>query len=365
MILIGTDDGIYRWFEGSGWPVFHGLQGRSVVGLASPGAGVIAAVERSGDVYESVDNGISWRHLPMPSGSGRPSAIAFDGMPPSLVVAVKPLNLYRRGVGAIVPRARSAPAATAGFAPKLVHQARGLAERGTALIAPGRPKAPHSAEAVRMAGWAPLTAPHAPRAAVQPEVRSIATVPGAWLAAVSGAGLWKSVDFGRSWTQCPSLPVEVFALRTVPGRPGHVWAATHDGCRLSTDAGQTWEDRSAGLENVRHVQALEVKPDAPDTLLVGAAPAGPKSGAAPREGLNFGLYESSNGGKSWAQVVKKNFPEDVEYDTISDIRYDPSAPDNVVVALGSGELWVTRNGGAYWGPLARQIRAARVLCAVA
>ncbi len=27
-----------------------------------------------------------------------------------------------------------------------------------------------------------------------------------------------------------------------------------------------------------------------------------------------------------------------------------------MVALGSGELWATRNDGAYWGPLARQIK---------
>ena len=32
MILIGTEDGIYRWFEGASWPVFHSLQGRRVVG---------------------------------------------------------------------------------------------------------------------------------------------------------------------------------------------------------------------------------------------------------------------------------------------------------------------------------------------
>ena len=50
MILIGTDEGIYRWFEGCGWPIFHSLQGRSVVALATPGAGVLAAVDRAGEV---------------------------------------------------------------------------------------------------------------------------------------------------------------------------------------------------------------------------------------------------------------------------------------------------------------------------
>ena len=114
---------------------------------------------------------------------------------------------------------------------------------------------------------------------------------------------------------------------------------------------------------MRHLRAIEVKPGAPDTLLAGAAPA-PRSdsGAAPPDGLGFSLYESTNGGKTWAHA-KHGYPETLLYDTITDIRYDPAAPDNVIVALGSGELWVTRNGGAYWTPLARQIRAARVLCA--
>jgi photosystem II stability/assembly factor-like uncharacterized protein len=152
-------------------------------------------------------------------------------------------------------------------------------------------------------------------------------------------------------------------VRTAAERPGHVWAATHDGCWFSPDAGASWEDRSAGLEGARHARAIEVKPGAPDTLLAGCAPPAPFETVAPRQGLNFALYESTNGGKTWAQV-KRNFPDVFENDTISDIRYDPAAPENIVVALGSGELWVTRNGGAYWGPLARQIHAAWVLCGV-
>jgi len=86
-------------------------------------------------------------------------------------------------------------------------------------------------------------------------------------AAVTGAGLWRSGDTGQSWTQCPGLPAEVYALRPVAERPGHVWAATDDGCWFSTDSGASWEDRGSGLENARHARAIEVKPGAPDTLL--------------------------------------------------------------------------------------------------
>jgi hypothetical protein len=369
MILIGTDEGIYRWFEGAGWPTFHSLQGRAVVGLASPGPGALVAVDRSGEVLESTNNGIEWRAVPLPAGSGRPTAVTVHGTPPAIVLAVKPLSVYRRVMGTPVPRPAT-PAASRG-GPWLA-RARDLAEGATALLAP---KAAARArdqladpETVRLAGWTPLNAPPAPRSATGSEVRllSASAEPGrTWLAAVAGAGLWRSTDLGHSWEQCPGLPPDVYAVRPVPGKPGAFWAATADGVRFSADDGKSWEDRSTGLEAVRRVRAVDVKPGAPDVLLAGAAPV-PKpeaAGASPTDGLGYALYESTNGGKSWAQVVKRAFPEGLEYDTISDIRFDPAAPDNVIVALGSGELWVTRNGGAYWSPLARQTRAARVVCA--
>ena len=84
---------------------------------------------------------------------------------------------------------------------------------------------------------------------------------------------------------------------------------------------------------------------------------------APRGGLDFSLLESTNGGKSWSRVVRRGIPETFAHDAITDVRYDPAAPENIVVALASGEIWLSRNAGAYFSPLARQIEAARVLCA--
>jgi hypothetical protein len=147
-----------------------------------------------------------------------------------------------------------------------------------------------------------------------------------------------------------------------PDGPGHAGGSGRgDRRRLPF---QTWEDRSGGLEKVRYVNAIDVRPDKPDTLLAGVAPRAPgAAGAAPAVGPGFSLYESHNAGKTWTRV-KHGFPEDFANDVITDIRYDPAAPENVIVALDSGELWVSRNEGFYWSPLARQIRFARVLCAV-
>jgi photosystem II stability/assembly factor-like uncharacterized protein len=186
-------------------------------------------------------------------------------------------------------------------------------------------------------------------------------MPAPWFAAVRGAGLWRSLNEGTSWEQCPGLPDEVLALRPIPLKPGGIVAATEDGCRVSNDAGQTWEDRSGGLGDARYVNAIDVRPDRPDTWLAGVAPR--PTGAAGADELGYSLYESTNAGKTWTRV-KHGFPEDFERDVIADIRHDPAAPENVIVALASGELWVSRNEGFYWAPLARHSRATRVLCAV-
>jgi len=176
-----------------------------------------------------------------------------------------------------------------------------------------------------------------------------------WFAAVIGAGLWRSDDSGGSWERCPGLPDAVYAIRTTGADGETVVVATSNGCWLSADRGRTWEERNGGLDNARQVRALEVHPDDPSSLLAGAAP------ATHHVGTQFSLYESADAGKTWTHV-KRGFPDVLEYDTITDIRFDPAAPENAIVALDSGELWRTRNGGDWWEPIARQTRGARVLC---
>lgn len=356
MILVGTDDGIYRWYEGGPWLTFHSLQGRSIVGLASPGAGVIIAVDNTGHVWETTNNGMDWTDIPRPAGgAGRTTALAVGDTPASLFVASTPLSLYRRPVGAPVVYPSAPPIAA------FVGRAWGLA------LGSGRSTA--TLEAPTQGGgdansWQALGVPSVREAKAQPEIRSLTIGADAWFAAVTGAGLWRSDDVGMSWVPCPGLPTEVYTVRRVPGSAAGVAVATADGYWVSDDHGRTWTDKSAGLENARHVRALEVRPDDPKYLLVGAAPpAQAVSGVAPNQGLGFALYESKDAGKSWSQV-KRGFPARLEYDTIDDIRWDPAAPGYAIIALDSGECWRTRSNGDWWEPIARQTRHARVLCAV-
>ncbi len=357
MLLIGTDDGIYRWAEGNNWPVFHGLQGHVVVGLASPGAGFLAALDAAGHVWESGNNGQSWREVPLPEGLGRPSALAVGGTPASILLAGTGPGLYRRMLGSTL-RTSSPLEYARQAAPKIAARAMTIVGRrggATAVASPSK-----RAASLDLRGWTRLGSPKLAATAVKPEVESLAATAGAWFASVGGEGLWKSTDEGASWSRCAGLPNSVRAVRAVPGRAGQVLAATSDGVWSSGDAGQTWEDRSKGLEAARHVRAVESRPGQPDTLLAGAAPT---STSGPGRGRVYGLYESKDAGKSWARVLR-SFPENPRGDAIADIRFDPAEPDRAAVAFESGEMWMTLNGGDYWQPFARDIRAARVLCPI-
>ena len=349
MIYIGTDAGIYRWIKGT-WPIFHSLQGTAVVDLAAADGGVLVAVDAAGRVLETVDNGQNWREVAPPEGVGRPVATAMLGSPSAHVVAAKGGGLWARPAGVDPSAGGGGLRAAEGRAAALVNRTLHRATRGRLGEAA-------SAEVARASGWSPLAGPTG-------QVRALAAGPGGslpYFAAVEGQGLWRSDD-GVAYEHVNGTPAEVYAVR-VAGQ--QVALATSDGCWVSADGGLTFQDMSEGLGASRHVRALDIKPGNPKVMLAGAAPGAPGEGpVAPRGGLQFALYETKDGGKTWGHV-KRGFPEVLEYDTIADIRFDPVEPEYAAVALGSGELWSTRSDGLWWEPLARQIKTARVLCATA
>ena len=314
MIYIGTDDGIFRWTEGAPWPVFHALQDRRIVALAAPGGGTLVAGDDSGKVWESRNNGLDWRSAPFPAWNKPVGPLAVGGgSPPTFLIATEGSGLYRRSIGAD--------------------------------------------------GWNPISMPTGKTTGPAPKIRALATGP-SWFAAVAGEGLWRSIEEGASWTRCEGLPAEVYAVRAPLKPAGLVVVGTSQGAWISRDSGVVWETLGKGLEVVPHISTIEISPENPKFLVAGVAPSEPGAGAsAPREGLAFALYESKDAGGTWARV-HRGLPEDLMHDTIVDIRFDPAAPDYGIVALGSGELWRTRNGGDWWEPLARQITGARVLAVV-
>ncbi|MDB5353118.1 MAG: hypothetical protein JWN86_4365 [Planctomycetota bacterium] len=358
MLYIGTDLGIYRWFSGTPWPIFHSLQGRAIVSLVAPGGGVLVALDDGARVWESLNNGIDWRSVPAPDGAGRATTLAWVEGGEVVLATARPMGLYRRPIGlasatdapAAFSRAKKLEDAVIGRARTLAARIRGVSGTTATLERPAT---------VNLHGWVPMANPAAESAALPAEVRLIAHDAGTLYAAVTGAGLWKSDDLGGSWSRLPGLPDDVYAVRfagkmVVAGTSGGVW--------ISGDGGHTWADSSVGLENARQVRALDIKPTDPKVLLAGAAPVGAGEGPiADRGGLRFALYESKDAGKTWKHVTR-GFPELLESDSIADIRYLPEDPTYAAIALASGEMWNTNADGLWWEPLARQIRGARAMC---
>ena len=365
MILIGTDDGIYRWFDGCGWPIFHSLQGRVIVSLASPGAGLIAAIDRDGTVLESVNNGMDWQVVPGPT-RGR-DAHAHDARRLGRARDDRPGDKTARP---LPPHHRSPPAPVHGNASPDRWARPGSARRGA--LPKGRPHCSHPADrpaphARSPSGprWAPPSVPGArpPPGALVRALADGGGTPSPWFAAIRGAGLWRSLNEG---THLGAMPRPARRRGRRPDRP-HPTGSRHRRNRRGLplqyrqrpDLGRP-QHRPGKRPPRRRDRGQARQPRHPPRRRGPRAP--DAAGAAHVEGLQFALYESTNGGKTWAQV-KRGFPEDIQHDVITDIRYDPVAPENVIVALGSGELWLSRFDRAYWCPLARQTKAARVLCA--
>jgi len=98
--------------------------------------------------------------------------------------------------------------------------------------------------------------------------------------ASGAAAVYRSTDFGSSWTKTATAPTDtVFSLEVHPTDAARVVAGTPDGAFLTTNSGETWTNLHGG--NLRVVRQY---PGGPDTLLAGGA---------------AGVSISTDAGSSW------------------------------------------------------------------
>jgi photosystem II stability/assembly factor-like uncharacterized protein len=184
---------------------------------------------------------------------------------------------------------------------------------------------------------------------------------------VASGGVWKTTNNGTTWE--PVFDKEgvstIGDIAIAPSDPSIVWVGSGepnnrqssswgDGIYKSTDGGKTW--KNMGLADTHHIGRVLIHPKNPDVVY--AAALGHLWGANP----DRGVYKTTDGGKTWNQVLK------ISSDTgVSDIAMDPDSPDTLYAAAyqrrrtpfgfnGGGSeagIYKTTDGGVSWKKLTK------------
>jgi photosystem II stability/assembly factor-like uncharacterized protein len=182
-----------------------------------------------------------------------------------------------------------------------------------------------------------------------------------YVASATG-GLWKTTDNGVTFT--PLFTNEavhsIGAIALHQAAPDILWLGTGeranrqssswgDGVYNSTDAGRTWVNM--GLRDSHHIGRIVIHPANPDIVYVAAM------GHLWGPNKERGLFKTTDGGKSWANILFVN-----EDTGVVDVAMDPSDPNILYAASyqrrrrafgfhgggpGSG-LHASTDGGATW-----------------
>ena len=177
----------------------------------------------------------------------------------------------------------------------------------------------------------------------------IPTQPGVFFMGVNNGGVWKTDDYGRTWTpifdEAPTGSVGDIAVS--PSHPNVLYVGSGeglhrpdlgvgDGIFKSTDGGRTWQH--VGLPDIQQVGRLVVHPTDPGIVFV----AGMGHPYGPNE--ERGVFRTTNGGRSWDKVLYVNHNTGA-----SQVEIDPADPRTVYAAL-----WEHREGpwenGSFSGP---------------
>ncbi|MEQ8361324.1 MAG: glycosyl hydrolase [Cyclobacteriaceae bacterium] len=180
--------------------------------------------------------------------------------------------------------------------------------------------------------------------------------------ATSSGGVWKTTNAGTSYQ--PIFDTQgsysIGCVTLDPNNSNVVWVgsgennnqrsvAYGDGVYKSEDGGASW--KNMGLKTSEHIGKIIVDPTNSSVVYVAAI------GPLWKEGGERGVYKTTDGGKTWNQVLKID-----PYTGVNDIIMDPRDPsvlyasahqrmrsDYAYVSGGPGSgMYKTTDGGANW-----------------
>ncbi len=168
-----------------------------------------------------------------------------------------------------------------------------------------------------------------------------------YIGAAAG-GIFKTTDGGINWAPIFDKQdvAAIGSLAIAPSAHNIVWVGTGepflirpdypmgDGIYKSTDSGRTWQHM--GLDLTGHIGRIVVNPHNPDIVYACAL------GQAYRPQRERGIYRTTDGGKTWQQVLFVN-----EDTGCSDISMDAHDPQTLFAGMWQVEIrtWDLKSGG--------------------
>ncbi|MBI1798764.1 MAG: T9SS type A sorting domain-containing protein [Candidatus Eisenbacteria bacterium] len=152
-------------------------------------------------------------------------------------------------------------------------------------------------------------------------------------AATFGAGVYRSVNGGSTWTGSRTGLINTFVrcLAIEPQHPDSVFCGTNDGVFLSVDGGVTWKEL---LSTNRSVRSIAIHPI--QTGVIYAATSG------------SGIFKSLNAGGNWSAINLG-----LVNTSVRDVALHPAKPETLLAATGTGGgVHRSFNGGLTWTQLA-------------
>jgi hypothetical protein len=142
----------------------------------------------------------------------------------------------------------------------------------------------------------------------------------------TGRGVFRTSDFGNSWTDVSFIYSQVQAVESTPS--GVLLAGTETVLHRSTDAGVTWIDPGSGTTALDF--AVNLHSPSGTSIFAGNSPAG--------------IYKSTNDGVTWDQ--SSNGLDDFDVNSMGAIP-NGSGGTNLLAGTAT-ELFISTNDGGFW-----------------
>src|SRR5688572_13363249 len=156
--------------------------------------------------------------------------------------------------------------------------------------------------------------------------------PSEYYVASSSGGVWKTVNAGTTYEPIfdSQGSYSIGCVTLDPNNSNVVWVgsgennnqrsvAYGDGVYKSEDGGASW--KNTGLKTSEHIGKILVDPRNSDVVYVAAI------GPLWKEGGERGVYKTTDGGKTWSQVLQID-----DHTGVNDIIMDPRNPDVLYAA---------------------------------